>query len=485
MKNIIIIGSGIGGSGIGSLLSANTKSKITILEQNNWLGGRCGSYTKKDPQGRTWICDVGTHIFGNCDKGPLGTILNKVGKESEVEWAYCRDPGPRINLMGQIMSFGLKKVSKNGKKKVRKRQSKRKSFKQILSELSYEETYELDDVPLVEYLKENKLNAFMYGLQAGLMYGTGPETTSAGEFLRCSKKNAETMSMGYVKGGCKSIPTAFCKAIEENNGEIKMNTKATKIIVEDGVAKGVEIGPDKEYLEADLIISNADIKTTMLQLIGEKYIDKEYANRISNLKWGGQVCSLKLGIDMHVTDDKWLNYVPKMSQKDVKAIDFSNIEGEKKSLKAEDIPEKSVLMIVPISNFDSNLAPEGCQNLHTVTPTLGIGGTMEERRKIAKKWEECCMNTLLDLWPELEGHVLWTDFVSDVFLETKLGKEGAGTGVGQIIGQVGKKRPSVVTPIKNLYLVGGDAGGWGVGTELAANSALELYDILIKEENLK
>ena len=95
------------------------------------------------------------------------------------------------------------------------------------------------------------------------------------------------------------------------------------------------------------------------------------------------------------------------------------------------------------------------------------------------------MNTLLDLWPELEGHVLWTDFVSDVFLETKLGKEGAGTGVGQIIGQVGKKRPSVVTPIKNLYLVGGDAGGWGVGTELAANSALELYDILIKEENLK
>ncbi|NHI93493.1 MAG: NAD(P)/FAD-dependent oxidoreductase [Candidatus Lokiarchaeota archaeon] len=481
MKNIIIIGSGIGGSGIGGLLATNTKSNITLFEQNNWVGGRCGSYIKKDSKGREWICDVGTHIFGNCDKGPLGTILKKIGKENEVEWSYCRDPGPRISMMGQIMSFGLKKVTKDGEVKKKSKPSKKKSFKDLLTEISYEDTYNYDDMPLDKYLKANKLNVFMYTLQAGLMYGTGPQTTSAGEFLRCSKKNAETMSMGYVKGGCKSIPTAYCNAITENGGKIFMQTKVNRIIVEDGVAKGVEVGANKEYHEADLIIANSDIKTTMLKMVGENHLDKEYATNVKNLTWGGQVCSLKLGIDIHVTDDKWLNYIPKMTEKDVKAIDFSNMEGQK-DLKAEDIPERSVLMIVPLSNLDPALAPEGCQNLHCVTPTLGAGGTMEERKKISKKWEECSMNTLLELWPEIDGHILWTDFVSDVFLETKLGKEGAGTGVGQTIGQVGKKRPSVISPIKNLYLTGGDAGGWGVGTELAANSALELYDILINQK---
>jgi len=260
-----------------------------------------------------------------------------------------------------------------------------------------------------------------------------------------------------------------------------METKVNKIVVEDGVAKGVEVDPNNEYHEADLIIANSDIKTTMLQLVGENLLDKAYATNIKNLSWGGQVCSLKLGIDIHVTDDKWLNYVPKMTQDDVKAIDFSNMEGQK-DLTVDDVPSRSVLMIVPLSNLDPNLAPEGCQNLHTVTPTLGVGGSMEERKKISKKWEECCMNTLLDLWPEIEGHVQWTDFVSDVFLETKLGKQGAGTGIGQTIGQVGKSRPSSITPIKNLYLSSGDAGGWGVGTELAANSALELFDYFVNQK---
>ena len=50
MKNIIVIGSGIGGSGVGALIAANSKNKVTIFEQNAWLGGRCGSYIKSLPE---------------------------------------------------------------------------------------------------------------------------------------------------------------------------------------------------------------------------------------------------------------------------------------------------------------------------------------------------------------------------------------------------------------------------------------------------
>ena len=55
-------------------------------------------------------------------------------------------------------------------------------------------------------------------------------------------------------------------------------------------------------------------------------------------------------------------------------------------------------------------------------------------------------------------------------------KKGAGIGIGQIPGQVGAKRPSVKLPIEGLFCVGACAGGAGVGTELAINSALEFFD---------
>lgn len=475
MKNIVIIGSGIGGSGVGALIAANSKHSVKIFEQNYWLGGRCGSYLKEDAMGRKWVCDVGTHIFGNCDKGFLSTILQKIGKEKAVEWSYCRNPGPRINFMGQIMRFGLKEVSSQPAEEKNHQDSRKKSFKDLLREISYEETHQYDDTPLIDFLTQNSLDAYMYTLQAGLMFGTGPKITSAGEFLRCSKQNAENMSMGYVKGGCRSIPDTYCQAVEENGGQVRISTKVNRIIVKDGVATGVEAGPDNEYHEADIVIANSDIKTTVLKLVGKEHFEEEYVERIQGLSWGGQVCSLKIGIDLQVTEDKWLNYVPIMNMEELKAAGFSNTEETKKEWTAEDVPSKCVLMIVPISNLDPDLAPPGCQNLHCATPTLGIAKDMKERIRMNKKWEECCMNTLLELWPQIEGHVLWKDFVSDVFLETRLGKEGAGTGIGQVIGQVGRKRPSIITPIKNLYLAGGDAGGWGVGTELAANSALELF----------
>ena len=40
-------------------------------------------------------------------------------------------------------------------------------------------------------------------------------------------------------------------------------------------------------------------------------------------------------------------------------------------------------------------------------------------------------------------------------------------------------RPSVKTPLPGLYIVGAEAGGAGVGTELAVNSAIEFFDTYV------
>ena len=60
-----------------------------------------------------------------------------------------------------------------------------------------------------------------------------------------------------------------------------------------------------------------------------------------------------------------------------------------------------------------------------------------------------------------------------------MGEDGAGIGIAQQAGQAGTSRPSVKTPLPGLYIVGAEAGGAGVGTELAVNSAIEFFDTYV------
>ena len=60
-----------------------------------------------------------------------------------------------------------------------------------------------------------------------------------------------------------------------------------------------------------------------------------------------------------------------------------------------------------------------------------------------------------------------------------MGERGTGIGIAQEAGQVGKKRPAIKTPLENLYVVGGDAGGSGVGLELCVNSAIDFFDVYV------
>ena len=55
--DVIIIGSGVGGTGVGAIL-ANAGLKTLILERNKRLGGACSSYVKEG-----FTIDVACHYF--------------------------------------------------------------------------------------------------------------------------------------------------------------------------------------------------------------------------------------------------------------------------------------------------------------------------------------------------------------------------------------------------------------------------------------
>ncbi len=92
------------------------------------------------------------------------------------------------------------------------------------------------------------------------------------------------------------------------------------------------------------------------------------------------------------------------------------------------------------------------------------------------------LRTIRRVVPGLDDHALFVDTFDVGFIESWIGKEfGPAVSTGQTPDQVGRRRPPVYTPIQGLYLAGCNAGARGVGTELAAASAMECVDRILAD----
>jgi len=90
--------------------------------------------------------------------------------------------------------------------------------------------------------------------------------------------------------------------------------------------------------------------------------------------------------------------------------------------------------------------------------------------------------TLARIFPGFNESVIWKHRTNLEYINSITGRgTGEVIGLGQSFTQVGKNRPKPQTPLHGLWLVGADAGGRGVGTEMAAHSAINVADMIIRK----
>ena len=99
-KSVIVIGSGIGGSAIGAMLS-HRGYHVTVLERLNFIGGRCCTAQREG-----FAVDLGVHTFSQSGAGPLGEVLRQCGRsEDAVQWSYTKNPTQKLNYLGTTVEF--------------------------------------------------------------------------------------------------------------------------------------------------------------------------------------------------------------------------------------------------------------------------------------------------------------------------------------------------------------------------------------------
>jgi len=481
----VVIGAGIGGTALTALL-ANAGLSVTLIEKNRHLGGSCAGYEKQGFQ-----IDFGTHMFSRGPRGPLGEVLRRCGAPRAVEFlrthniAELRYQGagadevnaiPVPSQLYRVPLFGTQMMAAMGLNPVETAQVGA-MFAMLLS-MDRRAIAAWQNRTVEEFVgrfTDNPRVAATFGFLLGLYFVIPPWETSAGEAIYCFQRMIRDNWLSYPRGGAKAIPTTYCRLAEEEGAEIRTDVGVRRILIEDGRARGVELD-DGSRIDADFVISTSSVRSTVLHLCDPALLPGEYVERARGIKGSQIAVQAKIALDTRLVDAGCL--VGALGN----GLDLMNIDASSTRSMFTQLVEGRVPDIVPFycpvpTNFDPSLAPPGHQLLTVcvAAPTNDITD-----RDPAGDWDEALMRTMRAVIPNLDDHILFVDRMSVSWIENWIGKEyGPAISTAQRPDQVGEARPPVTTPIEGLYLAGCGAGGRGIGTELAADSAMECAETIL------
>ncbi|MEA3295920.1 MAG: NAD(P)/FAD-dependent oxidoreductase [Patescibacteria group bacterium] len=432
----IIIGAGISGL-LTALALSKEKKSVLIIEKQDYIGGNCRSYEINE-----YYVDTGPHIITELINGPLKILMDKyfsiIPKFTPIGSYYARwqnklqeipttitqlpyfdilSRKDRILLIGiMIDAVANSSINKNAVEKsvydyIKNYHFSTKSIKFIdtmcyfLSGKSMKETPVSRMLEGSGYIDENHKNAKSCAKQ------------HIKKIIKFVKYNYN--SHGYPVGGIQGITSSILNSIPKNKVCFKTNEKAIKFIVEKNRIKGVQT--DKDIYYGNAVVYSGFVKN--LPYFTDKF-DSKYKTELKKIKQTKSV-TLWLGLK---------NKIPEMSYIGSEVYFDTN----------------TPYWAIPISNFDSNLAPKNKQL---------IGFTTIIKENDAQKQIKKLKHSIFTALPNIKKNIEFEH------IQTTIPEKAAVT--------VGVKFPSPKSPINKLYLVGTDTDKRSMGITKASYSVIE------------
>jgi phytoene dehydrogenase-like protein len=106
---------------------------------------------------------------------------------------------------------------------------------------------------------------------------------------------------GYVVGGALELVRFIEERYRALGGELSFNSRVVKILVENDKAVGIKLADGTEH-RADYVISAADGRATIFDMLGGKYIDDTIKNMYDNPKLFAPLVHIGLGVARRFDD---------------------------------------------------------------------------------------------------------------------------------------------------------------------------------------
>jgi all-trans-retinol 13,14-reductase len=483
--DVIVIGAGAGGLTAAALLASRGK-KVLVLDQHYVAGGNMTAFRRPN-----YHFDVGLHYVGGCHAaGFLPKILRAVGAHG-VDFQPM-DPNGFDTIMLPDLVFKVPRGMDNFRARLieafpYERAGIERYVGVMRQLLLLQGTVGrplalLAAVPRVltlarwsgstfaEFLDSCTHDPRLRAVLAGqhLDYAQSPSRVSALMGLLLPMHLIESGGY-YPRGGGQAVSDALAASVESNGGKLLLRTRARRILVEQGCVKGVVIESKHlgtRVVRAPVVVSNADVKRTYLELVGPEHLATKTVARVEGFEMAPALGSVYLGVRRGPNAESlpctnfWLQ----------QALD---IEEEYRATERGDFASQPSTIVSIASAKDpanTRLAPEGVTNIQLMSlapsrpEAWGVSaaqvadGTyrdnpayLEKKAEYAGRLIRIAERTLPRLAEQIVFQEVGTPLTQQRYT---LSTGGTSYGIASTPMQFLRRRPDTKSEIRGLYLCG-------------------------------
>lgn len=498
----IVVGAGHNGLVCASLL-AKAGKKVLVLEANSQVGGAAVTRSFADgysvssvahllyqlqPQVRR---DLGLNI--EMAASEMNTVaLSADGKHvrisgdelsgvSEHDVAGYRDFCKRMNRFADLLKTFLNKTPPRLAKDASK--SDLLTLAQLgldirrLGKVEMQEFLRLIGMNIRDEVVERFESETLRGaISLDAVMGTHLGPRSPNTILTYLYRLAGTHgAIGQPTGGMSAVTEALAHSARDNGATIRTNMKVKRIVVENGRAAGVET-ENGERFSSWLVVSNADPKSTIMNLVKSRNVETGFTHRIHHMRMHGNAAKLHLALD-------GLPAISGVEKREfagrfVIAPGDDYVERAFNHAKYGETSAKPVFEFCFPSFRDNSLAPTGKHVMSAIVQYVPYNLRAKWNKKTRSAFEKLALDTLAEYMPDLQERITATELLTPVDIEEQFHIHGGHWHHGELtLDQFLFTRPvggaaQYAMPLDGLYLCGaGSHPGGGVSGAAGRNAA--------------
>ena len=473
MARIVVIGSGFGGLAAAIRLQARGHD-VTLVEKRDKPGGRAYVYEQDGftfDGGPTiltapWMIHDLFTVCGRRSEDyvtlvPLETFYNIRFEDGSV----FRYTGDRQQLIEQIRAFNpadvagyeryareAGKIMDAGLALIDEPFTHAGDMVRVAPDLVRLQAYRSVASFVGRYIKDERLRQ-VFSFHPLLIGGNPYEASAIYTLIHPLEQKG---GIWFAMGGTGALVRGLARVFQDIGGKLLLDTEVSEIVVDEQrrLAAGVRL-PDGDVLPADIVVSNADVAYTYLNLVKPVYRRKNTDGAVKRKRYSMSLFVIYFGTDRRY--EQMAHHEILMGPRYKALLDDIFV---KKRL-ASDF---SLYLHRPTAT-DPSLAPAGCDCWYVLSHVPHLAGDINWETA-ARPYRDAIIRYLEERYlPDLSRHII-TERVIDPrhFRDTLNSYLGSAFSVEPVLTQSAWFRPhNRSEDIPNLYLVGaGTHPGAGV-----------------------
>jgi phytoene dehydrogenase-like protein len=490
--DVAVIGCGLGGL-TAALHLAQQGLRVACFD-GHYVAGGCATQFSRGPKSARYHFDIGLHYIGDCGPdGEIPRILREYG--IVIDYAPLDPDGfdtlvfpdfrfrvpASVDLYRERLIDLFPREKRGIDKYVRALRAVMRSSRKfdrrdgrigVIGALAFlRDALELRRIGdhtigelLDDFTRDVRLRAVLLG-QSG-DYGLAPSRVSA--FLHLGLAAHYFRGAYYPKGGGQVIADRIAEAVERAGGTIHLRHRVARILVERGRAIGIRLAPragePAREVRANVVLSNADLRRTLLELVGPEHLPSEWKRRAERFEMAAALFMTFLGVrgDLRARGMVNTNY-----------WQFDEYDMERIYRLADDLEVRACYITSATLKDPEHArhhAPEGISNVEVMALVGGTGDKwgvsdasadawtyddIPRYRDTKKRIEDELVARFQRLFPGDPNDIVFCESATPITHRRFTGATGGtGYGLAATPEQFLQKRPGYRGPIDGLYLCG-------------------------------